>query len=164
MMVKVKHTLNPFYDSNSKILILGSMPSVKSRELGFYYMHPQNRFWKVLADVLNEPMPSIVDERQALLKKYHIALWDVLASCDIDGSSDSSIKNAKPNDINQLLKETKITAIFVTGKKALTLYNKLCLPKTNISCIYLPSTSPANCAFSSDALINEYKKILDYLI
>ena len=96
MMVKVKHTLNPFYDSNSKILILGSMPSVKSRELGFYYMHPQNRFWKVLASVLNEPMPSTIVERQTLLKKYHIALWDVLASCDIDGSSDSSIKNANP--------------------------------------------------------------------
>ncbi len=162
-MGKVQHTFNPFYDRNSKILILGSMPSVKSRELGFYYMHPQNRFWRVLADILNESMPTTIEKRKQMLQKHHIALWDVLASCDIEGSSDSSITKAKPNDINRIIKESQVKNIFVTGRKAEDLYNKLCFSKTKIPCIYLPSTSPANCALPYKKIKSSYEIILKYL-
>ena len=159
----VNHTLKPLYNKNSKILILGTIPSLKSRETGFYYGHPQNRFWKVLALVLKEDIPVTIKSKEDLLNKYGIALWDVLKSCDINGSSDSSIKMAKPNNINKILKESDIKAIFVTGKKAYDLYNKLCLPKTNFPCICLPSPSPANCALSLDDLKKAYEIILKYI-
>lgn len=154
--MKVKHVLKPFYTKNSKILILGTMPSPKSREIGFYYGHPQNRFWKVLADIFNEQFPVTIEDKKNLLTKYDIALWDVLASCNIEGASDSSIKNPIANDIETLVKKTKITKIFVTGKKAETLYNKLCFPKCHIPCTYLPSTSPANCSLSYEKLKEKY--------
>lgn len=161
--MKVKHILKPIYTKTSKILILGTIPSPKSREIGFYYGHPQNRFWKILSEILSEPFPETKEEKIKLINKHDIALWDVLESCEIEGASDSSIKNPKPNNINKILKETKINTIFVTGKKAEILYNKLCLPKTNIPCIYLPSTSPANCAKSYQELKEEYQIITKYI-
>lgn len=161
--MKVNHELKPVFDKNSQILILGSIPSVKSRELGFYYGHPRNRFWSVLAEVFQEELPLTVNAKKNFLKKHTIALWDVLASCDINGSSDSSIRNPVPNNINYLLKQTKIKTIFVTGKTALKLYNKLCYKSTKIPCIYLPSTSPANAGIKYDELLNHYKVILNYL-
>jgi len=157
--MKVDHELAPVYEKDSEILILGSIPSVKSRELGFYYMHPQNRFWKVLAAIKKESIPNTIEEKKIFLKKHKIALWDVLSSCQISKSSDSSIKNVKVNDIAKLLKETRIKKIYTTGKKAYEIYQKEVLPKTKIEAIYLPSTSPANATFSLEKLIREYKVI-----
>lgn len=155
----IKHPLNPIFDKDSKILILGTMPSVTSRELNFYYAHPQNRFWKILEALFNT---DIIDKEEFLLKNK-IALWDVIASCDITGSSDSSIKNVVPNDISRVIKNSNIKAIFTTGKTAYKLYNKYVYPKTLIKAIYLPSSSPANCRFSFEEILKEYKKIKDYL-
>ncbi len=161
--MRVSHEFGPYINKNSKILILGSIPSVKSRELGFYYMHPQNRFWKVLSDLFGEDISNTISDKKKFLKKHKIALWDVLASCEINGSSDSTIKNPKVNDINGLIKNTDVKTIFVTGKKSLDLYNKFCLKSTMIPAIYLPSTSGANCAFSYEKLIREYEIIIKYL-
>lgn len=159
---KVYHELEPYYNTNSKVLILGSMPSVKSRELGFYYMHPQNRFWKTLAKVYDEDLPSSIDDKKDFLKRHKIALWDIIASCNIAGSSDSSISNVKVNNINKLLKETNVEKIFTLGRKAYNLYNKYLLPKTKKEALYLPSTSPLYCPKGIDEkLYNEYLKIKD---
>lgn len=157
---KVIHPLDPIFDQYSKVLILGSMPSVKSRELGFYYSHPQNRFWKVLADVFREAIPLDNTSKKAFLLEHHIALWDVIQSCTITGSSDSSIKNIEVNDISYLLKNSSIERIFVTGRKAFSLYQKYIYPKTKLEAIYLPSTSPANASIKYDELLNQYKKIV----
>lgn len=162
-LMYVEHILKPIYNRESKILILGTIPSPKSREIGFYYSHPQNRFWKVLADILEVPIPTTISEKKDLLLKNNIALWDVLASCDIVGASDSSIKNPKPNDILNLVKQTQIKQIFVTGKKAEALYNKLCLKNTKMPCICLPSTSPANCSLNYTQLKAQYQLILNHL-
>ncbi len=160
MKNKVTHELSPYYDNESVVLILGSMPSVKSKELGFYYMHPQNRFWKTLARVYNETTPINIQERKDFLTRHKIALWDVIESCVITGSSDSSIANVKPNNINKILKDSNVKQIFTTGKKAYNLYNKYCLPKTKKEAISLPSTSPANCPKGiEEILYNEYLKI-----
>jgi len=162
--MKIYHTITPVYDKNSKILILGTMPSPKSREHEFYYMHPQNRFWRVLSGLLNEPLPASNDERKALLLRHGIALWDVLASCEIDGADDSSIKEPVANDLSILLNAADIKAIFTTGTKAAQLYKKYCLPKTGIEAFVLPSTSPANCRYYTyDDLLREYNVILAYL-
>lgn len=159
---KVYHELEPYYNTNSKVLILGSMPSVKSRELKFYYMHPQNRFWKTLAKVYDEDLPSSIDDKKDFLKRHKIALWDVIASCNMTGSSDSSISNVKVNNINKLLKETNVEKIFTLGRKAYNLYNKYLLPKTKKEALYLPSTSPLYCPKGIDEkLYNEYLKIKD---
>lgn len=159
---KVYHELEPYYNTDSKVLILGSMPSVKSRELGFYYMHPQNRFWKTLAKVYDQDLPSSIDDKKAFLKRHKIALWDVIKSCDIKGSSDSSISYVKVNNINKLLKETNVEKIFTLGKKAYNLYNKYLLTKTKKEALYLPSTSPLYCPKGIDEkLYNEYLKIKD---
>lgn len=160
---KVAHEFGPFYDKNSKVLILGSIPSPKSREQGFYYGHPRNRFWPVLAGLFGEDIPETVSERKIFLAKHRIALWDVLDSCDIRGADDNSIKNPQPNDMNVILKESDIKAIFTTGGKATNLYKKLCLPKCGVAAIGLSSTSPANCKRSLDSLIEEYRQILKYL-
>lgn len=162
MKKKVYHELEPYYNTNSKVLILGSMPSVKSRELKFYYMHPQNRFWKTLAKVFDEDLPSSIDDKKDFLKRHKIALWDVVASCNMTGSSDSSISNVKVNNINKLLKETNVEKIFTLGRKAYNLYNKYLLPKTKKEALYLPSTSPLYCPKGIDEkLYNEYLKIKD---
>lgn len=159
-MNKIKHELEPIYKKDSKILILGSIPSVKSREQGFYYAHPKNRFWNVLAIVLKENLPKTVEEKKILLEKNKIALWDVLASCNIEKSSDASIKNIKVNDINTLIKKTNITKIFTLGKKAYDIYQKEVFPETKIKATYLPSTSPANATFRLEDLVKEYQVII----
>ena len=154
--MRVSHEFGPFVNKDSKILILGSIPSVKSREYGFYYMHPQNRFWRVLSDLFNEDFLGSILEKKKLLKKYKIALWDVIESCDIEGSSDMTIKNIKVNDIKGLIKETNVDKIFITGKKAYELYNKYCFKDVKIEAIYLPSTSGANCQMSFEKLKEKY--------
>ena len=158
--MQVYHELSPIYDVDSKVLILGSMPSVKSREVGFYYAHKTNRFWVILEKLFNVSLNTIEEKKKFLLEN-HIALWDVFAFCEIDASSDASIKNYQLNDINMILKNAKIKAIFCTGKKSYdTLMKNF---KTDIPIIYLPSPSSANAAFSLETLVAKYQVILDYL-
>ena len=152
----VIHPIPPVYDKNSKVLVLGSFPSVKSREEGFFYGHPANRFWKVLSAVMGKNEPISTEEKRALLLESGIAVWDVIASCEIVGSSDSSIKNACPNDIGIILKNTKVNRIFVNGKTAKKYYDKYLLPLTKIDAVCLPSTSPANAVYTLDRLIEEW--------
>ena len=160
----VTHEFGAFFDKDSRVLILGTIPSPKSREQGFYYGHPQNRFWKVLADVLGEKVvPQTVEERKKFLKRNRIALWDVLESCEIKGASDVSIRNARPNDMNRILQAADIRANFVAGTKAAKLYKKLCLPTCGVEAIQLPSTSPANCGCSDEKLREAYSQICKYL-
>lgn len=156
----ISHTFLPVYDENSKLLILGSFPSVKSREQGFYYGHPQNRFWKVLAAVCGSEVPQTIEEKKAMLLANHIAIWDVIDSCDIIGSSDSSIKNVVPADIAGILPQTKITRIFANGKTAGSLYKKFSEESTGLEATVLPSTSPANAACSLDKLIEVWGEAL----
>ena len=156
----IQHPIEPVYDKNSKILILGSFPSVKSREAGFFYGHPQNRFWKVLSAVCESEVPTTIEEKKAFLHENHIAVWDVIRSCDIEGSSDSSIKNVIPNDLGLILEEADIKQIYVNGKKAEQLYQKYIFPKNKRKAICLPSTSPANAAWSLEKLTEEWRKIM----
>ena len=153
---KVKHPFPPLYDVNSQILILGSFPSVKSREVKFFYGHPQNRFWKVVADVFGEKNPETIEDKKSLILKNHLALWDVISECEITGSSDASIKNAKVNDISIILKDSSIKKIVVNGKTAERLYIKYVEPVTGIKAVAMPSTSPANAAWSLDRLIEAW--------
>lgn len=162
-VMKVAHEFGPFYDKDSKVLILGSIPSPKSREQGFYYGHPRNRFWPVLAALFGESVPQTVPERKDFLTRHNIALWDVLASCDIKGADDGSIRNPEPNDMRLITDAADIRAIFTTGGKATKLYEKMCEPVCGIRTHGLPSTSPANCRCSMDKLTEEYSKILKYL-
>ncbi len=155
----IKHPIPPLYDKNSRVLILGSFPSVKSREAHFFYGHPQNRFWKVTSAVFNEPVPQSIAEKKDFLLKNHIALWDVIASCDIQGSADSTIKNVTPNDLNIILETVDIKEIFVNGKTAEKYYNKYTKDVIGRSAICLPSTSPANAAWNIERLIEEWEKI-----
>ncbi len=155
----IHHPIEPIYDEKSKILILGSFPSVKSREEGFFYGHPQNRFWKVIARVFETDIPETIEQKKEFLHNNHIAIWDVIKSCDIEGSSDNSIKNVVPNDLSLILRQAKIEQIYVNGKKAQQLYNKYILPKSKRMAICLPSTSPANAAWNLEKLIQEWKKI-----
>ena len=161
-MEKVVHTIAPVYDENSRVLILGSMPSPKSREVGFYYGHPQNRFWRVLAEILNEEVPDDTLAKKALVLRHHIALWDVLAECEIEGASDSSIKNPKINDMDIIFSRASIKAVFATGAKAAELYQKL-RKREWPDWIKLPSTSAANAVYSKERLKERYRVILDYL-
>ena len=151
--------VKPVYNEHSQILILGSMPSKKSREAKFYYAHPQNRFWGILAKLFQE---SIVDKRNFVLK-HNIALWDVISACDIEASSDASIKNVIPNDLTKILNTSPIKAIFTNGKTAEKYYQKYIYPLTKISSICLPSTSPANCRIKEEQLIEEWSTILKNL-
>lgn len=151
----------PFYDKDSEILILGSFPSVKSREQRFFYGHPQNRFWRVTAAVFGAEEPITVPEKKSFLKKYHIALWDVIASCDIQGSADSSITNVTPNDLSVILETARIRGIFVNGKTAERFYKKYSEPIINKKAICLPSTSPANAAWRPEQLIESWSVIRD---
>ncbi len=149
-----EHTFGPVYDENSEILILGSFPSVKSREKNFYYGHPQNRFWKVIAALTGEQIPETVAEKKEMLLKHRIALWDVVQSCDIIGSSDNSIRNVTPNDLRVVLENSRVTKIFANGDKAFRLYRKYCQKDLEIKAVKLPSTSPANAIFSPERLID----------
>ncbi|MBE5952410.1 MAG: DNA-deoxyinosine glycosylase [Lachnospiraceae bacterium] len=154
----LSHGFLPVYDEESKILILGSFPSVKSREQGFYYGHPHNRFWKVVAALCEEPVPKTIEEKKTMLLKHHIAIWDVIDSCDIIGSSDSSIKNVVPADIAGLLQKTKIERIFANGKTTEKLYNKYVKEQTGKKITVLPSTSPANAVCSLDKLAEVWRE------
>ena len=153
------HPIPPVYDGASRILILGSFPSVRSRETGFFYGHPQNRFWRVLAAVTGETAPQTVPEKRAFLLRQRIALWDVVASCDITGSSDASVKNAVPNDISRILREAPIRAVFTNGRTADRLYDRFFGESVLLPKRCLPSTSPANAAFSLHRLIDEWQVV-----
>ena len=157
----IVHSFEPVYDKASEILILGTLPSVKSRENNFYYGHKQNRFWKVLATLLKEPVPDTIEEKKAMLLARRIALWDVIQSCDIKGSSDSSIKNVQPTDIGMILEKTNITRIYANGNKAGQLYKRYRFPVTGIEAMVLPSTSPANAAWSLERLCKAWHVILE---
>jgi len=146
------HPIPPLYDENSKVLILGSFPSVKSREAQFFYGHPQNRFWKVMAAVFHERVPDTVSEKRDFLLRNHVALWDVIHSCEIVGSSDSSIKNVTPNDLSIILDAAHIERVFVNGKTAEKYYKKYLEKTLGIKAFCLPSTSPANASWSIDRL------------
>lgn len=161
--MQVSHPLQPIYDKNSKVLILGTMPSIKSRENGFYYAHPKNRFWSTLSKVYGEKIGDTKEEKIEFLLNHKIALFDVLKSCEISSSSDNTIKNPIPNDLTKILDNSSVSTIFTTGKKAYDLYMKYIYPTTNIKAILLPSTSPANCKKGiEDKLFTEYLKIKDY--
>lgn len=157
----IVHSFEPVYDKDSEILILGTLPSVKSRENNFYYGHKQNRFWKVLATLLKEPVPDTIEEKKAMLLAHRIALWDVIQSCDIKGSSDSSIKNVQPTDIGMILEKTNITRIYANGNKAGQLYKRYQFPVTGREAMVLPSTSPANAAWSLERLCETWHVILE---
>lgn len=158
------HTFEPVYDENSRILILGTFPSVKSREQNFFYGHPQNRFWKLLAVLLEEPVPISIEEKKSMLLRNHIAVWDVIASCDIIGSSDSSIRNVVPADLNRIVKYAPIQKIYANGGKAYELYRKYGQQMTGMEAVKLPSTSPANAAWQMERLSGMWKQILEEFI
>lgn len=158
------HTLDPLFDACSRVLILGTLPSPKSREAGFYYYHPQNRFWRVLSTVLNEPFPETIEGKRELCLRNKIALWDVLASCRIEGASDASIRDPVPNDLPWLLRQTEIRAIFCTGAKAHELYQKLLFQTTGMPAVRLPSTSPANAAWTLPKLCEKYRLITEFIL
>lgn len=154
------HNIPPVYNEKSSCLVLGSFPSVKSRSSGFFYGHPRNRFWRMIAAVAGEPVPQTTEEKKSLLLRHGIALWDVLESCEIKGSADSSIKAAVPNDIGSILNGTGIKIIFLNGNTAWRFYNRYIAPSVKIPAVKLPSTSPANASYTLDMLINEWGKIL----
>ena len=153
------HPIPPLYDAYSRILILGSFPSVKSREQGFFYGHPQNRFWKVVAAIYEEETPQTIEEKRAFLLRNHIALWDVIGSCEIIGSSDASIRNVKPNDLSEILRAAPIRQIYVNGKTAEKMYKRFTFPTIEREAICLPSTSPANAAWSVERLVDAWRVI-----
>lgn len=155
------HPISPVFDKDSKVLILGSFPSVRSREEGFFYGHPQNRFWKVTSQIFGEELPVTIEEKKAFLIRNHIALWDVIGSCEIDGSSDSSIRDVTVNDLSVILDTADIRAIFLNGKKAEQYYLKYLFPVLKRDAVCLPSTSPANAAWSLDKLTDAWKVIKD---
>ncbi len=158
-MERIIHPFPPVYDGNSKTLLLGTFPSVKSREGEFYYHHPQNRFWKVISRLYDEPLPQTIEEKKQLLLRNRIAVWDVIQSCEITGSSDSSIRNVVANDIGKLLEETGIGEVFANGATAYRLYRRYVMPITGREIVLLPSTSPANAACSLDRLIEQWSCI-----
>lgn len=153
------HTIAPVYDAHSEILILGSFPSVKSREQQFFYGHKQNRFWKVMAQVLGCKTPESIEEKRAMLLSHHIAVWDVIASCEITGSSDASIRDVTPNDLSRILNVVDIRAIYTNGGKAYQLYQKYLLQTTGREAYLLPSTSPANAGYSLERLVEAWRVI-----
>lgn len=161
--MRLEHEFSPIYAADSKILILGSFPSVKSREQGFYYGHPQNRFWKLLARICRSEVPETIADKKELCLSHGIALWDVIGSCEIEGSSDSSIKNAEVNDLNVILNKCSIKEIFVNGSTAYKLFVKYQQKEIGRSAVKLPSTSPANAAWSIDKLYSEWKTIERYI-
>ena len=162
-MEHIIHSIEPVFDTESRVLILGTMPSPKSREVQFYYGHPQNRFWRVLAAVLGEEVPQSVPEKKAMLLRHRIALWDVLAECEITGASDSSIRNPVANDLSVILDHAPVQAVFTTGATAWKLYTRLQKPHPGIEAVRRPATSPATCAVKMEALTEAYKAILPWL-
>ncbi|MCD8103479.1 MAG: DNA-deoxyinosine glycosylase [Lachnospiraceae bacterium] len=157
---RITHPFGPLYDENSEIMILGSFPSVKSREQQFFYGHPQNRFWRVVAGVLGVPVPQTTEEKKTMLHQNHIALWDVIYECDIIGSSDSSIRNVTPTDLKRILECAQIRRIYTNGGTATRLFEKYQKPILGRGCVGLPSTSPANAAWSAERLQEAWRVIL----
>lgn len=161
IMTRIQHPFDPLYNENSRVLILGSFPSVKSREQQFFYGHPQNRFWKVIAALFNEKVPSTIPEKKHLILSNGLALWDSIASCEITGSSDASIRNAKTNDLHVILDNCPIKMIICNGKKSYEFYQRYIEKTIEISAICLPSTSPANAVWTLDKLIEAWSVIKD---
>ena len=159
MMQRLTHPFGPLYNDSSKVLILGSFPSVKSREQNFFYGHPQNRFWRVIASVFDQPVPQSIEEKKQLILSSGLALWDSIASCEITGSSDSSIRNAQPNDLSIILNNCNIERIYCNGRKSYELYQKYIRPQTGRDAVCLPSTSPANAQWTLEKLIREWSVI-----
>lgn len=151
------HPVQPIFNEASKTLILGTFPSVKSREMCFFYSHPQNRFWRVMAKICDCDLPESVEDKKQLILSNNFALWDVIHSCEIEGSADSSIKNVVANDISVVLNNSQVNRIFVNGKKAESLYKKYIEKDIGIKAVYLPSTSPANASWSEDRLAEYWK-------
>ena len=158
---KITHPFPPLFDENSRTLILGSFPSVKSREVRYYYGHPQNRLWKLIAALYEEDVPSSNEEKKNLILSHNLALWDSIKSCTITGSSDSSVKDVVPNDLSVILDNSKVDRIFCNGALPFKIYMKYIYPTTGIEAVKLPSTSPANAAFSLERLIGEWSIIKD---
>ncbi len=156
------HNINPVYDKNSRVLVLGSFPSVKSRQQQFFYGHPQNRFWKVLAAIFDDELPESIEEKKRFLLKNHVAVWDVIQSCEITESSDSSIDQVTANDLSQILNTADIQHIFCNGSKSYDLFQKYMKQKITIKTDKLPSTSPANAQYSLTRLIKEWKILKEY--
>ena len=156
--IQVFHEFSPVFDEKSKVLILGTFPSVKSREGQFYYHHPQNRFWKVIAALVKEPVPQTVLEKKEMLLRGHIAIWDVVQSCRIKGSSDSSIRDVVPSHLHQILDHADIRKIFANGTTAFRLYRRYCEEKTKREAVCLPSTSPANASWRLEALTERWSE------
>lgn len=155
----VEHTFAPVYDKHSRILILGTLPSVKSRENQFYYGHPQNRFWKVIAKVVGEEAPQTIEEKKEMLLRNQIAIWDVIHSCRIMGSGDSSIRDVVPNDFSEILRKAPIEQIYANGAKAYELYQKYAFAQTGREIVKLPSTSSANAGYGLERLCEEWRQI-----
>lgn len=157
------HPISPTYDCDSRILVLGSFPSPASRAQAYFYGHPQNRFWKIIATVFEDDCPATVEEKKTFLLKHKVALWDVIFSCSIEGASDMSISHVKVNNLDCILENAPIEYIFVNGRKAEKLYKRYIQPRTGIEAIYLPSTSPANAAWSFERLLEAWKVIKTFL-
>lgn len=157
----IVHPIAPVFDANSRVLILGSFPSVKSRETAFFYGHPQNRFWRVLAAVFEAPLPQTIPEKTAFLLQHRIALWDVIGACEIEGSADVSIRAVTPNDLSRILEAAPIERIFVNGRTAEKYYRRCSLPRTGREAVCLPSTSPANAAWGLERLTEAWRMLRD---
>ena len=157
--VHIVHPIPPLYDSNSRILILGSFPSVKSREAMFFYGHPQNRYWPLMARLFGEPAPQSVEEKKSLMLRHGIAMWDSIYSCTIIGSSDSSVRDVVPNDLSVILDNSRVERIYCNGALSHRMYMKYIFPTTGIEAVKLPSTSPANAACNMDRLVSEWSVI-----
>lgn len=160
---RIIHPIPPLFDADSRILILGSFPSVKSREAMFFYGHPQNRFWGLMARLFDEPVPITIEEKRSLALRRHFALWDSIHACTVTGSSDSSIRDVEPNDLSVILSGSRVEAIFCNGALSHRMYTKYIFPTTGIEAVKLPSTSPANAAFSIERLCKEWSVIKTYL-
>ncbi len=153
------HNIDPVFDERSEILILGSFPSVKSREQQFFYGHKQNRFWRVMAQVLDCEIPETIEQKRLMLLENHVALWDVIASCEIEGSADASIRNVRPNDLSCILSKAPIRSVYTNGSKAYELYRRYIFPVNGIMARPLPSTSPANAGYSLEKLVEAWSVI-----
>ena len=160
---RIVHPIPPLFDQNSKKLILGSFPSIKSREAMFFYGHPQNRFWRLIAMIYGEDTPLSTEEKSKLILKHNLALWDSIKTCTITGSADSSVKDVVPNDLSVILENSRAERIFCNGAASYNLYKKYIFPSTGIEAVKLPSTSPANAAFGMDRLEDEWKILREYV-
>jgi len=161
MSERILHPFPPLFDSESRTLILGSFPSVKSREAMFFYGHPQNRFWRLTALLCHEDTPQTIEEKSSLILRHHLALWDSIQSCTITGSSDSSVRDVVPNDLRVIFDNSKTERVFCNGALSHKMYMKYIYPQTGIAAVKLPSTSPANAAYSLERLTESWRVIME---